>query len=198
MKPAHKPTPNSPKCPTSFVKDSLALSPVNASQAGYHKHTDPKTGKTIDLDAQLDDVGPQGLAAQEKFYSEWRTALPDRDAYRLARTRRTPPTSASSTTRSASTCLSSRQSRTTNTIPRSTLNCSATACSCRLRRNTRRRKSVVGDVISRIGQIPRFLDQAKSQLTDADPIFISTAVDENEGNLNLVDSVAAEIPAARR
>src|SRR5664280_899104 len=37
-----------------FVKDSLVLSPVNASQAGYHKHLDPKTGKTIDLDAQLD------------------------------------------------------------------------------------------------------------------------------------------------
>ncbi len=28
-----------------FVKNSLALSPVSASQAGYHKHTDPKTGK---------------------------------------------------------------------------------------------------------------------------------------------------------
>ncbi len=53
----------------------------------------------------------------------------------------------------------------------------------------------VGDVISRIGQIPRFLDQAKSQLTDADPIFISTAIDENEGNINLVDSVAGDIPA---
>ena len=56
-----------------FVKDSLVLSPVSASQAGYHKHTDPATGKTIDLDAQLDDVGPQGFAAQEKFYSDWRT-----------------------------------------------------------------------------------------------------------------------------
>src|SRR5580700_3589447 len=55
-----------------FVKDSLALSPVSASQAGYHKHLDAKTGKTIDLDAQLDDVGPQGMAAQEKFYREWR------------------------------------------------------------------------------------------------------------------------------
>ena len=31
-----------------FVKDSLVLSPVSASQAGYHKHLDPKTGKTID------------------------------------------------------------------------------------------------------------------------------------------------------
>jgi uncharacterized protein (DUF885 family) len=53
----------------------------------------------------------------------------------------------------------------------------------------------VGDVISRISQIPRFLDQAKSELTDADPIFISTAIEENEGNVNLVDSVAADIPA---
>lgn len=28
-----------------FVKDSLVLSPVTASGAGYHKHTDPKTGE---------------------------------------------------------------------------------------------------------------------------------------------------------
>jgi len=55
-----------------FVKDSLALSPVSASQAGYHKHKDPKTGKTIDLDAQLDDVSSQAMATQEKFYREWR------------------------------------------------------------------------------------------------------------------------------
>ena len=53
----------------------------------------------------------------------------------------------------------------------------------------------VGDVISRISQIPRFLDQAKSVLVDADPIFISTAIEENDGNIDLVDSVAADIPA---
>ena len=45
---------------------------MNASQAGYHKHKDPKTGKSIDLDAQLDDVSPQGVVAQEKFYRAWR------------------------------------------------------------------------------------------------------------------------------
>ena len=48
----------------------------------------------------------------------------------------------------------------------------------------------VGDVVSRISQIPRFLEQAKSDLVDADPIFISTAIDENEGNSGLVDSLA--------
>ena len=37
-----------------FVKEFLASSPVNASQAGYHKHVDSKSGKTILLDAHLD------------------------------------------------------------------------------------------------------------------------------------------------
>src|SRR5271157_31636 len=55
-----------------FVKDSLALSPVNASQAGYHKHLDAKTGETIMLDAELDDVGDAGMAAQLAFYRDWR------------------------------------------------------------------------------------------------------------------------------
>jgi hypothetical protein len=55
-----------------FVKESLALSPVNASQAGYHKHLDTKTGKTIMLDAQLDDLGAAGVAAQLNFYRAWR------------------------------------------------------------------------------------------------------------------------------
>ena len=56
----------------------------------------------------------------------------------------------------------------------------------------------VGHVVSRIEQIPRFVEQAKSVLVDSDPIFISTAVDENDGNLDLIDSVAKDIPPARR
>ena len=34
-----------------FMKESLALSPSNASAAGYHTHLDTKTGKTVELDA---------------------------------------------------------------------------------------------------------------------------------------------------
>ena len=58
-----------------FVKESLALSPVNASYAGFHKYTDPKTGKVIELDAELDDVSAKGIAAQEAFYRAWRARL---------------------------------------------------------------------------------------------------------------------------
>ena len=55
-----------------FVKESLALSPVSASQAGYHKHVDAKTGRTILLDRELDDLSSAAVATQVKFYRDWR------------------------------------------------------------------------------------------------------------------------------
>jgi uncharacterized protein (DUF885 family) len=177
-----------------FVKESLALSPVSASQAGYHKHLDPKTGQTIDLDAQLDDVSAQGVAAQEKFYREWRqrfqtetpvAGLNAQDAadYRLI------------DDQIALNLLEFDQIQSYKHNPTGYVELIGNGLFLPLTQEYASKEVRVGDVISRIGQIPRFLDQAKSQLTDSDPIFISTAVDENEGNVNLVDSVAAEIPA---
>ena len=59
-----------------FIHETLALSPSNASQAGYHQHIDPKTrtktGKTIALDALLDDVSAAGMAEQRRVYAQWR------------------------------------------------------------------------------------------------------------------------------
>ena len=177
-----------------FVKDSLALSPVNASQAGYHKHKDPTTGKMIDLDAQLDDVSPQGIAAQEKFYREWRkrfqtetpvASLNPQDAadYRLI------------DDQIALILLEFEHIQDYKHNPTSYVELIGNAMFLPLTLEYASKDVRVGDVISRIGQIPRFLEQVKAQLADSDPIFISTAVDENEGNINLVDSVAADIPA---
>ena len=177
-----------------FVKDSLALSPVSASQAGYHKHLDPKTGKTIDLDAQLDDVSAPTIAAQEKFYREWRhrfqaetpvASLNAQDAadYRLI------------DDQIALNLLEFEHIQSYKHNPTGYVELIGNGLFLPLTQEYASKEVRVGDVVSRIGQIPRFLDQTKSQLTDADPIFISTAVGENEGNLDLVDSVAADIPA---
>ena len=177
-----------------FVKDSLALSPVNASGAGYHQHKDPKTGKMIDLDAQLDDVGPQGIAMQEKLYREWRkrfqtetpvASLNAQDAadYRLI------------DDQIALTLLDFDQIHSYKHNPTGYVELIGNAMFLPLTQEYASKEVRIGDVVSRIGQIPRFLDQAKSVLTDADPIFISTAVEENAGNINLMDSVAAGIPA---
>jgi uncharacterized protein (DUF885 family) len=176
-----------------FVKDSLALSPVNASQAGYHKHVDSKTGKTIALDAQLDDVGPQGMAAQEKFYREWRqrfqteTPIASLNAQDAADFRLIDD-------QIALNLLEFEKIQSYKHNPTVYVELLGNGLFLPLTQEYASKEIRVGDVISRIGQIPRFLDQARSELTDADPIFISTAIDENEGNLDLVDSVAAEIP----
>jgi uncharacterized protein (DUF885 family) len=177
-----------------FVKDSLALSPVNASQAGYHKHKDPKTGKTINLDAQLDDVSPQGVAAQEKFYRAWRhrfqteapvASLNAQDAadYRLI------------DDQIALNLLDFEHIQSYKHNPTGYVELIGNAMFLPLTQQYASKEVRVGDVIFRIGQIPRFIEQAQSELTDSDPIFISTAVEENEGNINLVDSVATDIPA---
>src|SRR5438270_1586179 len=53
-----------------FLKEQLAMNPTSASEAGYHKHTGPD-GKTVELDAILDDFSPQGMQRQVAFYTSW-------------------------------------------------------------------------------------------------------------------------------
>lgn len=177
-----------------FVKDSLALSPVSASQAGYHKHTDPKTGKTIDLDAQLDDVSAAGVTAQQTFYREWRKRFQTETPIDSLN----PQDAADFRLIDDQIGLNLLEYDTIQNYkhnPTVYVELLGSGLFLPLTQEYASKEVRVGDVISRIEQIPRFLDQAKSQLTDADPIFISTAIDENEGNINLVDTVAGDIPA---
>src|SRR5271165_5226537 len=55
-----------------FIHGTFALSPSWASQAGYHKHWDAKSGKSIELDALLDDMSAAGMAEQRRVYERWR------------------------------------------------------------------------------------------------------------------------------
>ena len=177
-----------------FVKESLALSPVSASQAGYHKHVDPKTKKTIELDSELDDVSAKAFDEQLRFYREWRqrfqeetpiASLNAEDAadYRLI------------DDQISLGLLELEKIQNYKHNPTVFVELLGNGLFLPLTQDYAPKDIRVGHVISRIGQVPRFLDQAKSQLADADPVFISTAIDENEGNIGQVDDLAKEIPA---
>ena len=57
----------------------------------------------------------------------------------------------------------------------------------------------LGYILSRIAASPHFLDQARSQLVDADPIFIKVAIEENDGNIDLIENtIAPAIPAGSK
>src|SRR5262249_54017886 len=54
----------------------------------------------------------------------------------------------------------------------------------------------LGHILSRISQVPRFLSQARQNLADADPIYVKVAVEENEGNVDLIENtIGKEIPS---
>jgi len=177
-----------------FVKASLALSPVNASQAGYHKHVD-KSGRTIRLDAQLDDVGAEGIAAQAKFYRQWRD-----------RFRKEAPVSSLNAEDAADYRLIDDQIALNllefNTIqnykhnPTVYVELLGNGLFLPLSQEYDSKEARLSDVVSRIAQIPRFLGQAKSQLQDSDPVFISTALDENDGNAGLLDSIGNDVQSS--
>jgi uncharacterized protein (DUF885 family) len=177
-----------------FVKASLALSPVNASQAGYHKHVD-KSGRTIRLDAQLDDVGAEGIAAQAKFYRQWRD-----------RFRKEAPVSSLNAEDAADYRLIDDQIALNllefDTIqnykhnPTVYVELLGNGLFLPLSQEYDSKEARLSDVVSRIAQIPRFLGQAKSQLQDSDPVFISTALDENDGNAGLLDSIGNDVQSS--
>src|ERR1700680_4506288 len=61
--------PDISKLTEEFVYGSLALSPVSATQAGYHEH------QGVRLDEQLDDFSSIGIENQRKFYAGFRERL---------------------------------------------------------------------------------------------------------------------------
>jgi uncharacterized protein (DUF885 family) len=178
-----------------FMKDSLALSPSSASQAGYHKHVDPKTGKTIELDALLDDLSLAAMAEQRAFYQRWRERFHNET-----------PVSALDPQDAADRQLIDDQIglnllefdkiqnyRHNPTVPVELI---GNALFLPLTQNYAPHDVRVGHVLSRVKAIPLLLTQVKQYLSDSDPIFISTAIEENDGNIDLVENtIAAEIPA---
>jgi uncharacterized protein (DUF885 family) len=178
-----------------FVKESLALSPVSASYAGYHKHPGKKPGETIELDALLDDVSAAGFAEQRRFYAEWRDrfqkeapvkSLDVQDAadFRLI------------DDQIERNLLELDKIENYKHNPTVFVELLGNGLFLPLSQEYAPKETRVGHVLSRIEQIPRFVEQAKQVLVDADPIFIKVAGEENEGNVELVEkTVPAEIAA---
>lgn len=178
-----------------FLKESLALSPVSASAAGYHKHVGAKTGKTIELDAQLDDMSLDAMARARAFYANWR------ERFR----KETPPDSLDPEDAAdwqliddqiGLNLLEFDQIQSYRHHPTVVVELIGNGLFLPLSQSYAPKGVRVGHVLSRIGQIPRVLDQVKQYLSDADPIFVTTAIQENDGNIDLIQTtVAGEIDA---
>ncbi|HUB29124.1 MAG TPA: DUF885 domain-containing protein [Terracidiphilus sp.] len=173
-----------------FIHETLAISPSSASQAGYHYHHDEKTGKTIALDSQLDDMSDAGIAEQRRIYTHWRErfhsetpegSLNPEDAadWRLI------------DDQIALNLLAIDRIQSYKHNPTIYVELLGGALFQPLTDDYAPAEVRMGDVLSRVEAIPRFLEQARGQLADADPIFIKVAVEENEGNVDLIENTIA-------
>lgn len=179
-----------------FMKDSLVLSPGTASQAGYHKHTDPKTGKVIELDAMLDDLSAKGIADQKAFYQNWREKF-----HKETPLASLGPEDAADwqliDDQIALQLLEFNKIQNYKHNPTSGVELIGSAIFQPLTEDYASKETRLGHILSRIGQLPRFLNDQKAVLDDANPIFVKTAIDENEGNVDLIEhTVKDEIPSA--
>lgn len=175
--------PAKPSCRTDdFMREWLALSPVNASQAGYHKHTDPATKQTLELDALLDDFSPAAIEAQRKSYLTWqrcaqtRVSVEEAADWQLVRDQ------------IALNLLDLDEVQSYRHNPTVYVELIGNALFLPLTQNYALREIRLSHVLARMEQIPRLLGQARAQLVDADPIYIKVALEENEGNVDLIES----------
>jgi len=177
-----------------FMYDSLALSPMNASQAGYHKRVDPTSGKTIELDAVLDDLGPQGIGAQRTFYRQWRERFRNINPNSLSKEQAADWQLVFDQINFSLLELEKIQSYRHD--PTTYVELIGNAIFLPMTQSYAPVDVRMGHVLSRIDQIPRAMQQAKQMLTNGDPIKTSTAIDENAGNIDLIENtVKAAIPA---
>ncbi|MGZ4814548.1 MAG: DUF885 family protein [Terriglobales bacterium] len=177
-----------------YMYESLAISPVSASYAGYHKHTDPKTGKVLELDAMLDDVSPDGWQRQIAFYQEWQKRfrqikpeslnLQDQADWRLI------------DDNIALSLLQMGRMQIQRYQPQMYVETIGNALFLPLTQNYAPLDVRIAHVLARMEALPRFVEQTKQSVTQADPIFISTAKLENAGNYDLIENMVKEqIPA---
>lgn len=168
-----------------FMLNSLALSPVSASAAGYHLHTDLASGHIRHLDGELDDFRPQAIAAQRAFYADWQQRL--RKQFSVSSL--TPEDAADwqlVDDQISLALLEFDKIQAYRHNPTNYVETLGNGLFLPLTQSYASKAVRVSDVLSRVKQIPRFLEQAKEQLIDADPIFIKVAVEENEGNVSVI------------
>jgi uncharacterized protein (DUF885 family) len=178
-----------------FMKESLVLSPSSASAAGYHSYVDPKTGKTIELDALLDDMSLKFLAEEREFYARWR------DRFR----KETPPAGLGAQDAAdwqliddqiGLNLLEFDKIQNYRHNPTVVVELIGNALFLPLTQTYATKDIRLGHVLSRVRQIPRLLEQTRQYLGDADPIFIKTAIEENDGNIDLIENTIAKEIAA--
>jgi len=167
-----------------FVYTNLRFSPVTATQVGYHQH------HGLILDELLDDFSAGSLDEQRKFYAGFRKRLEAIAPERLSEEDRADYDILLNQTSLALLELDTIQSYHHN--PTLYVELIGNAVFSPWSRNYPPTAQRYGHIIARLGRVGAFLESAKLNLTDAPEIWLRVALEENQGNIALIDKTLRE------
>jgi uncharacterized protein (DUF885 family) len=174
-----------------FVYGSLALSPVGATQQGYHFH------RGVPLDEMIDDYSQAGIRGQRIFWEGFRDRLKKIDAGALSPEDQADYRIIQDQIAGALLDLDGIQSyRHSPTLYVETV---GNALFEPWVLNYAPKEARYKQIIARLGKIPNLLDQAKANLVSAPEVWTRVAQQENDGNIGLIeDTLKKDVPPALR
>ena len=174
-----------------FVYSTLAFSPVSATGVGYHRHQ----GKN--LDEMLDDLSPAALEAQHRFYRQFQERLSKLAPDQLSSEDRADYDIVSDQIALALLELERIQSYRHN--PTFYVELLGNAFFQPHVLEYAPLEERVRHITARLEKAPAFLEQARKNLADSPEIWITVAIEENDGNIRLIDkTIRGTVPEPQR
>lgn len=169
-----------------FLHEALALSPVGAAAAGYHRHFDARTGREVLLDEHVDDFTAAGLAHQREVLRGLRRESENYAPARLDAAERIDLAIMRNALDDAEFELDRVQAHRHN--PTLYVNSLGFALFQPMVQDYAPLAVRLKHILARMGEIPAFLAAARANLADTDPVFTEAAVEGTEGNISVVET----------
>src|ERR1039457_2978248 len=170
-----------------FVYGSLAYSPSAATAAGLHQY------QKQNLDEMLDDFGEQNLDRQRTFFEKFRARLGEIPAGDLTAEDRADLTILQD--QIALTLLDLTEVHSHQHAPQLYVETLGNALFAPYVLEYAPKAERIRHIVARLQKVPLYLDQAATNLMSAPDVWTQVAVEENQGNINLVGKeIRAGVP----
>lgn len=170
-----------------FTHGALALSPVMATQAGYHDHNGAS------LDEALDDYSAAGLDAQRQFYQGTHAQLASLSGSSLDKEQQADVQIINNAIGLTLLELNTIQAYRHN--PTIYVELVGNALYVPYVLNYAPADRRFGHIVRRLEKVPALFEQAKANLVDAPEVWNRVAREENDGNIALIDqTLRAAVP----
>jgi uncharacterized protein (DUF885 family) len=168
-----------------FILAGLRYQPVEATQAGYHGDANAS------LDTELDDSSPATIAAERALLVSGKqcfaaaNATAPEDVADLALLR----------SNIDATLFGLDVLRDYRYHPQDYVEMIGSGLFFPLTSTNGTEETRLSAVLARMEKITRVLEEARQNLREADPVFIDTALEENAGNIAVIEQIGNMIPA---